>query len=77
MIHKPVSGAEATMTPRRKESTQPPDSLDPESQKRLEAAVMEVFSSVDFHKANIRTVAKKAGVSFSTIYKYYGSKEGL
>lgn len=38
---------------------------------------MEVFSSEDFHKANIRTVAKMAGVSFSTIYKYYGSKEGL
>lgn len=65
------------MTPRRKKSSQPPETLDPESQKRLEAAVMEVFSSVDFHKANIRTVAKKAGVSFSTIYKYYGSKEGL
>lgn len=65
------------MPPRTKENPLPPDSLDPESHKRLEAAVLEVFSSVDFHKANIRTVAKKAGVSFSTIYKYYGSKEGL
>ena len=27
--------------------------------------------------ANIRTVAKKAGISFTTIYKHYGSKEGL
>lgn len=49
----------------------------PEIQKRLEAAVLEIFSESDFHKANIRTIAKKAGVSFSTIYGYYGSKEGL
>ena len=49
----------------------------PEIQKRLEAAVLEIFSESDFHQANIRTVAKKAGVSFSTIYGYYGSKEGL
>ena len=51
--------------------------LESESRDRLEAVVMEVFSKEDFHKANIRTVAKRAGVSFSTIYKYYGSKEGL
>jgi AcrR family transcriptional regulator len=49
----------------------------PEIQKRLESAVLEIFSKSDFHQANIRTVAKKAGVSFSTIYGYYGSKEGL
>jgi AcrR family transcriptional regulator len=54
-----------------------PEALEPESRKRLEAVVMDVFSKEDFHKANIRTVAKMAGVSFSTIYKYYGSKEGL
>lgn len=38
---------------------------------------MEVFSNCDFHKANMRTVAKKAEVSFSTIYHHYESKEGL
>jgi AcrR family transcriptional regulator len=54
-----------------------PANLEPETRKRLEAVVMDVFSREDFHKANIRTVAKMAGVSFSTIYKYYGSKEGL
>lgn len=48
-----------------------------ELQERLEAAVREIFSNQDFHKANMRTVAKKAGVSFSTIYNHYGSKEGL
>ena len=51
--------------------------LRPEIKDRLETAVMEIFSSSDFHKANIRDVAKKAGVSFSTIYHYFGSKEKL
>ncbi len=51
--------------------------LKPEIHQRLEAAVMEIFSQSDFHKANIRDVAKKAGVSFSTIYSHYGSKENL
>ena len=45
--------------------------------KRLERAVLEIFSQSDFHKASIRDVAKKAGVSFTTIYKHYGSKEQL
>ncbi len=51
--------------------------LRPDVKERLEAAVMDIFSSSDFHKANIRDVAKKAGVSFSTIYTHYGSKENL
>ena len=51
--------------------------LNPEVHNRLENAVMEVFSSSDFHKANIRDVAKLAGVSFSTIYNHFGSKEHL
>ncbi len=54
-----------------------PKELSPEIRKRIEAAVLDVFSKVDFHQADIRTVAKQAGVSFGTIYKYYGSKEGL
>jgi AcrR family transcriptional regulator len=44
---------------------------------RLEQAVLDIFSHSDFHKANIRDVADRAGVSFSTIYKHYGSKERL
>jgi len=51
--------------------------LDPLVFQRLEAAVLEVFSNSDFHQASIRDVARKAGVSFSTIYKHYGSKERL
>jgi len=51
--------------------------LRPEVQARLEQAVLDIFANADFHQANIREVARRAGVSFSTIYKYYGSKERL
>lgn len=49
----------------------------PDIKNRLGAVVLEVFSEEDFHRADMRTIAKKAGVSFETIYKYYGSKEKL
>jgi len=49
----------------------------PEVYLRLEPAVLEIFSSSDFHKANIRDVARRANVSFSTIYHHFGSKERL
>ncbi len=74
---KPRSGREPSRAPSRKAKPKTPEFLEPEGHQHLEAAVLEVFSTVDFHKANIRAVAKKAGVSFGTIYKYYGSKEGL
>ena len=51
--------------------------LKPEVHARLESAVLEIFSNSDFHKADIRSVAKMAGISFSTIYNHYGSKERL
>ncbi len=51
--------------------------FNPDIHKRLEAAVLEVFSKSDFHKASIRDVAEKAEVSFTTIYKHYESKERL
>lgn len=51
--------------------------INPEVHQRLEKAVLEVFSNSDFHKANIREVARMAGISFSTIYHHFGSKEHL
>lgn len=51
--------------------------LNPDIYRRLECAVLEVFSQSDFHKASIREIAKKADVSFTTIYKHYESKERL
>ena len=53
------------------------EDLNPEIYNRLEKAVLEVFSHSDFHKASIRDIADKAGVSFTTIYKHYESKERL
>ncbi len=49
----------------------------PDVHQRLEKVVLEIFSNSDFHKASIRDVAEQAGVSFTTIYKHYGSKERL
>jgi AcrR family transcriptional regulator len=46
-------------------------------QKRLESAVIDTFSKGDFHEASMRKIAKKAGVSFGTIYKYYKDKNNL
>ena len=62
-------------TPHRDDRRTP--ALRPDVHARLEKAVLEIFSESDFHKANIRDVARKAGVSFTTIYKHYGSKERL
>lgn len=53
------------------------NTLKPAVYKRLETAVEDIFSNSDFHRANIRDVAKKAGISFSTIYHHFGSKEKL
>ena len=44
---------------------------------RLERAVLEVFSNEDFHRANMRTIAQKAGVGLATIYRHFESKEDL
>ena len=62
---------------REQASLPPVTELRPEVKARLEKAVLEIFSESDFHKANIRDVARRAGVSFTTIYRHYGSKERL
>lgn len=53
------------------------DELNKDIHARLECAVLDIFSNSDFHKASIRDIANNAGVSFTTIYKHYGSKERL
>jgi len=45
--------------------------------KRLEPVVKAAFSRQEFHQCNMRDIAKKAGVGYGTIYKYYGSKEKI
>lgn len=49
-----------------------PDTLD-----RIEKAVLELFSTRDFHEVSLQEVARSANVSLQTIYKYFGSKEVL
>ncbi|HEX5371324.1 MAG TPA: TetR/AcrR family transcriptional regulator [Aquabacterium sp.] len=53
-------------------STMRPDTL-----KRIEKAVLELFAYRDFHEVSLLDVAKAAHVSLQTIYKYFGSKEVL
>ena len=55
----------------------PKAKISPDIQRRIEAAVMTVFSEQEFHKVSLIEVAKEANVSLQTIYKYYGSKEAL
>jgi AcrR family transcriptional regulator len=53
-----------------------PDRPD-ETQLRIEAAALELFTSQGFHGTNIRDIAERAGVSQGAIYTYYASKERI
>lgn len=44
---------------------------------RLGPVVLRTFSEVDFHRVDMRTIAKEAGMSFTTIYKHFVDKEAL
>ncbi len=44
---------------------------------RLYPAVLDLFAENDFHQVNIREIYKKSGISPSTIYRYFPSKEDL
>jgi AcrR family transcriptional regulator len=73
--------------PRTPIKTAPPDTPDerraalnqmrPDTLRRIEQAVLALFSSRDFHEVTLLDVAKEARVSLQTIYKYFGSKEVL
>ncbi len=51
--------------------------LDPDTQARIEQAVLDIFAEREFHRVGLIEVARGANVSLQTIYKYYGSKEAL
>jgi AcrR family transcriptional regulator len=53
-----------------------PDRPD-DTQLRIEAAALELFTTQGFHGTNIRDIAEKAGVSQGAIYTYYSSKGAL
>ncbi|MFH1138012.1 MAG: TetR/AcrR family transcriptional regulator [Pseudomonadota bacterium] len=44
---------------------------------RLYPAVLELFSQRDFHQVTLRDICRLSGLSPSTIYQYYSSKENL
>lgn len=55
----------------------PPSPLPEKLKQRLYPAVLELFANNDFHQVNIREIYKKSGISPSTIYRYFQSKEDL
>ncbi|MBN1635112.1 MAG: TetR/AcrR family transcriptional regulator [Deltaproteobacteria bacterium] len=52
---------------------QMPDKL----KNRLYPVVLDLFSSHDYHQVNIRDICNLSGLSTSTIYKYFSSKEDM
>jgi AcrR family transcriptional regulator len=58
-------------------SLKPLSEMDPDTRRRIEKAVLDIFSDREFHKVSLIEVATAANVSLQTIYKYYGSKEAL
>ena len=53
------------------------DGLNPDTRRRIEEAVLEIFAEREFYRVGLIEVARAANVSLQTIYKYYGSKEAL
>jgi len=45
--------------------------------KSLYPTVLELFSKNDFYQVNMRDICNLSGLSTSTIYKYFPSKEDL
>ena len=44
---------------------------------KLSPVVMEIYAAGDFHRADMRTIARESGTSFRTIYKHFRDKERL
>lgn len=44
---------------------------------RLYPVVLELFSKNDFYRVNLREISRESGLSTSTIYRYFSSKEEL
>lgn len=51
--------------------------MDPDTRRRIEGAVLQLFSQQEFHRVKLIDIATVAQVSLQTIYKYYGNKETL
>ena len=44
---------------------------------KLSPVVMETYASGDFHRADMRTIARESSTSFRSIYRYFGDKQAL
>lgn len=44
---------------------------------RLGPVVLRTFSGEDFHRVDMRSIAREAGMSFATIYRHFRDKEAL
>jgi AcrR family transcriptional regulator len=44
---------------------------------RIEDAALHVFSDTEFHRVALADIARVAGASLQTLYRYYGGKEAL
>lgn len=44
---------------------------------RLGPVVLRTFAVEDFHRADMRSIAREAGMSFATIYRHFRDKEAL
>jgi len=51
--------------------------LSEKQKKRLFPVVLDLFSKKDFHQVNMREISKISGMSTTTLYKYFSSKEDL
>jgi AcrR family transcriptional regulator len=55
----------------------PKNGLPEKLKQRLYPVVLDLFSQKDFHQVTLRTICSRSGLSPSTIYQYYSSKENL
>ena len=51
--------------------------ISPEKQELILDVANREFAEHGYHKANINTIAEKAGISIGAMYKYFASKEDL
>lgn len=56
---------------------QQPQAIPDDLRDRLSPVIKDIYSAGDFHRADMRTIAREAGMSFRTIYRYFGDKEAL
>ena len=70
-----IEGRPVAMTNQKTETETAGGPVSAKMKEKLYPAVLDLFSGKDFHQVNLREIYKKSGMSPSTIYKYFPSKE--